>query len=138
MPVPYYANAHIDETRYVSDKKNWTVGDFISGWENMPEGSTINGSVNSENIYYDIMRNNAETFVDYKNATVDSDCPEFRKILEFCNRFESNNSQKGEYYYEQPRMITYINLSNINFTKLFGEHNNDILQFTTTLSYRVE
>lgn len=130
LPISYLANTLIGETRYVGDNENWTVDDFISAWENMPEGSTVNGSLNSENIYYDILRSNLETFIDYENIKVNFDCSEFRKILEFCNRFESNNNQKGTYVYDAPKMINHMDLSNISSAKLFGEYGNEILQFT--------
>lgn len=133
IPVSYYASTLIGESKYVGDKENWTVDEFISHWEQMPEGSTVNGSINSENIYYDVLRSNLESFVDYENLKVNFDCPEFRKILEFCNRFESNNSQKGEYLYEAPRMVTYIDISGVSGAKLFGENGGEQLGNTTPL-----
>ncbi|MCM1507477.1 MAG: extracellular solute-binding protein [Ruminococcus flavefaciens] len=130
LPMSYIANTMVGETRYVGNKENWTVDEFISAWENMPEGSTVNGSINSENIYYDVLRSNLESFIDYENAEVNFDCAEFRKILEFCNRFESNNNQKSTYVYDAPKMVSYLDLSGINGAKLFGENGNEILQFT--------
>lgn len=121
LPMYYSLTTLIGETRYVGDKENWTVDDFISRWEQMPEGSTVNGSRNSENIYYDILRNNLESFVDYENVKVDFDCPEFRKILEFCNRFESNNGQKCEWDYESPKFVVTFDLSGIMSANVFGD-----------------
>lgn len=126
LPMYYMLNTLFGETKYVGDKENWTVDDFISHWEQMPEGSTVNGSRNSENIYYDILRNNLESFVDYKNVKVNFDCPEFRKILEFCNRFESNNGQKTEWDYESPRMVSYTFIGGIMASKLFGENGDEV------------
>lgn len=124
LPMYYMVTTLIGETRYVGNKENWTVDDFISCWEQMPEGSTVNGSLNSEDIYYDILRSNLPTFVDYENIEVNFDCQEFRKILEFCNRFESNNGQKGEWDYESPRFVVAYGLSGIMSAKVFGESDN--------------
>ena len=131
MPVSYFGSTLIGESKYVGDKENWTVDEFISHWEQMPEGSTVNGSINSENIYYDVLRENLESFVDYENLKVNFDCPEFKKILEFCNRFESNGNNKGTYIYDAPSMVSYIYISSVDNAKLFGEHGNEKLQFTT-------
>lgn len=129
LPVFYYASTLVGESRYVGDKENWTVDEFISHWEHMPDGATVNGSSDSENIYYDILRSNLETFVDYENVIVDFDCPEFRKILEFCNRFESNHGQKGEWNYESPRMVVRSEIRGFTAAKLFGEHGDEILGY---------
>lgn len=124
LPMYYSLTTLVGESRYVGDKENWTVDDFISHWEQMPEGATVNGSINSENIYYDILRSNLVSFVDYENAKVNFNCPEFRKILEFCNRFESNNGQKGELDYESQRFVLAYGLSGIMSAKVFGESDN--------------
>ncbi len=121
LPMFYYAITLAGETKYVGDKENWTVDDFISCWENMPEGSTVNGVRNSENIYRGILSGNLETFVDYENAEVNFDCPEFRKILEFCSRFEYTN-RKGEWDYESPIMVSPRYLSGIMSADLFREN----------------
>ena len=121
LPMYYSLTTLVGESRYVGDKENWTVDDFISHWEQMPEGSTVNGTLNSENTYYDVLRGNLEMFVDYDNAEVNFDCPEFKKILEFCNRFESNHGQKAMYAYDAPNMVTVCYLSGIMSSKLFGD-----------------
>ncbi|MDE5772213.1 MAG: extracellular solute-binding protein [Ruminococcus sp.] len=121
LPMYYMVTTLIGETRYVGNKENWTVDDFISCWEQMPEGSTVNGVRNSENIYRGILRGNLETFVDYEKVEVNFDCPEFRKILEFCNRFETTG-QKGEWDYESPIMVSPRYLDGIMSALLFGEN----------------
>lgn len=121
LPMYYGLSTLIGETRYVGDKENWTVDDFISHWEQMPEGSTVNGSGNSENIYRTVLRGNLESFIDYEKAEVNFDCHEFRKILEFCNRFESNNGEKTEWNYESPQFVTSYDLRGIMSSRVFGK-----------------
>jgi ABC-type glycerol-3-phosphate transport system substrate-binding protein len=125
MPVYYNLQTLIGQKKYVGDKENWTVDDFISHWEQMPEGSTIDTAVNSENVYYTILRANLESFVDYENAEVHFDSPEFKKILEFCNRFPSNNGQKGECDYESPIFVEQRIFSGIMSAKWFCETSDD-------------
>lgn len=121
LPAYYSLTTLVGESRYVGDKENWTVDDFISHWEQMPEGSTVNGSRDSENIFRDVLVSNLPSFIDYENAKVNFECSEFRKILEFCNRFESNHGQKGEWDYESPRFVIAYGLSGIMSANVFGE-----------------
>lgn len=121
LPMYYSLTTLVGESRYVGDKENWTVDDFISHWEQMPEGSTVNGSRDSENIFRDVLVSNLPSFIDYENVKVNFDCPEFRKILEFCNRFESNHGQKGEWDYESPRFVVAYGLSGIMSANVFGD-----------------
>lgn len=120
LPTFYQANTLIGETRYVGNKENWTIDDFISHWEQMPEGSTISGSLNSENIYYVVLRSNLESFVDYGNATVNFDSPEFKRILEFCGTFQSNNGQKTDLNYDVPNFVSDYELSGIMSSLVFS------------------
>ncbi|MDE5619131.1 MAG: hypothetical protein K2O29_05225 [Ruminococcus sp.] len=70
-----------------------------------------------------------ETFVDYENAEVNFDCQEFRKILEFCNRFECTG-QKGERDYESPIIVSPRYLNGIMSAMLFRENSEtDMMYF---------
>jgi ABC-type glycerol-3-phosphate transport system substrate-binding protein len=111
IPTHYWAKTLIGKSEYVGTKQNWTIDEFTDRWEAMPEGSTVNGSVNAENIYYDVLRANTPSFVDYAECQVHFDDPDFRKMLEFCNTFPSNSGQKGEYNYNGEAMVhvEYVN-----------------------------
>ncbi len=110
LPTFYGATTLIGETRYVGTKENWTVDAFISRWEQMPNNATIGGSRRSEDVYYDLLRNNLEAFVDYENAQVHFDSPDFKRILEFCGSFESNHGEKTAYDYEAPEFVFEFHL----------------------------
>ena len=112
FPAYYYAVSLLGRAEYVGTKENWSIDEFISRWNDMPYGSTVNGAVNAENVYYDILRANTPAFVDYKNAEVHFDSLDFRKMLKFCNTFPSNNGQKGEYDYDSPRMLSQARITN--------------------------
>ena len=100
IPIFYTANTMIGNPENVGTKENWTIDEMIDKWSKMPDNSTINQARTKENVYYTLMRNNLELYIDYEKGKVNFDCEDFRKLLEFCNRFEYNNRQKSEYDYE--------------------------------------
>lgn len=114
FPAYYYAVSLKGRAEYVGTKQNWGIDEFISRWNDMPYGATVNGAVNAENVYYDILRANTPAFVDYKNAEVHFDSPDFRKMLEFCKTFPSNYGQKGEYDYNSPRMLSQARITSVS------------------------
>ncbi|MBQ9111724.1 MAG: extracellular solute-binding protein [Oscillospiraceae bacterium] len=105
LPTFYGITTMIGETQYVGTKENWTVDEFISRWEQMPGNATISNSRQSENVYYVMLRNNLEAFVDHEHAQVHFDSPDFKRLLEFCGSFESNHGQKGTYDYDAPQFV---------------------------------
>lgn len=105
IPTRYQIDSMIGDSEYVGNKENWTVDEFIDHWNAAPEGMTFNGCIESEYVYYTVLRPNLPSFVDYENATVNFDCEEFRQMLEFCGSFNSANGEKGEYLYDNPVFV---------------------------------
>jgi ABC-type glycerol-3-phosphate transport system substrate-binding protein len=89
LPTYFSVKTLIGKTRYVGEKEGWTLDEFISHWEQMPEGSTIQGSTEKDIVYQAILNGMIGSFIDYKNAKVYFDSPEFKKALEFCNTFDN-------------------------------------------------
>lgn len=110
LPSSYQVHTMAGETKYVGNKVNWSIDEFIEHWNNMPDNATISGSRDAENVYYAILRPNLNAFVDYKKAEVYFDSPDFRKLLEFCKRFASNNGQKAELDYIAPNFMFPYNV----------------------------
>lgn len=88
LPTFFAINTLIGDSQYVGTKENWTFDEFVSYWEKMPEGSTIAGSREKHQVFFTILRNILEDFIDYKNGKAYFDSPEFAESLEFCNRFD--------------------------------------------------
>ena len=88
LPTYYTFDTLVGQTRYVGEKEGWTLDEFISCWEQMPEGSVIEGHNEKDYIYRTILRSMISSFIDYENAKVYFDSPQFKKALEFCNTFE--------------------------------------------------
>lgn len=114
IPTYYEVQTLVGDKQYVGDTQNWTVDDFFEYWDKMPDNSTISGSRYAENVYYVLLRSNLESFIDYKTCEVHFDSPEFRRILEFCNTFPSNNGEKIDIDYDAPNFVYDFWFSGIN------------------------
>ena len=102
IPTFYTAYTLAGNPEYVGTKANWTIDELTARWEQMPDNATISKAGTKENVYYTLLRDNLELFIDYKNGIVKFDSDDFRKTLEFCNSFEYNDREKTEYDYEAP------------------------------------
>ena len=104
--IPQFYDVHtvISKSEYGGTKQNWSIDEFIEHWNSMPAGSTIEGSNCAEYIFMELLRENLPAFVDEKNAKVSFDSDDFRKMIEFCKRFPSNNGQKADYDYTAPML----------------------------------
>jgi len=104
--IPQFYDVHtvISKSEYGGTKQNWSIDEFIEHWNSMPAGSTIEGSNCAEYIFMELLRENLPAFVDEKNAKVSFDSYDFRKMIEFCKRFPSNNGQKADYDYTAPML----------------------------------
>lgn len=111
LPTSYRVETMIGKKEYVGDKQNWTVDEFLEYWNAMPDNATISGSRNAENIYYNILRPNLTSYVDYTKAEVYFDSPDFRRLLEFCGSFESNYGEKTDLDYNAPDFISVYNVN---------------------------
>lgn len=105
IPRSYTAKTMIGKTEYVGNKPNWSVDEFLEYWDRMPDNATISRSRDAETVYYDLLRPNLSAFVDYENVNVNFDSSDFRKLLEFCKRFESTHGEKGDYDYIAPNFV---------------------------------
>ena len=104
--IPQFYDVHtvISKSEYGGTKQNWSIDEFIERWDSMSAGSTIEGSNCAEYIFYELLRENLPAFVDEENAKVSFDSDDFRKMLEFCKQFPSNNGQKADYDYTSPML----------------------------------
>ena len=70
------------------DKENWTVGEFIEACNKLPEGmKPLSDNNTKSNIFYYLILDGNNAFINYENATCDFDNPDFINILEFCNQY---------------------------------------------------
>lgn len=110
LPTYYSVSTLKGESRYVGDKENWTLDEFISHWEQMPEGARINGGTEKYQVFSTIMWNTVDSYIDYESATASFDSPEFIRMLEFCNTFDDISGYKTEY---DPNAVDFVKPCNI-------------------------
>lgn len=120
LPTFYMVWTLCGNEEYVGSNENWTVDEFLSRWQQMPENSTISGSNYAENAYNVVLSHNLCSFVDYENASVSFDSPDFRKMLEFCGQFPSTNGEKMDYDYSAPNFVQDTMLDGIMGAQSFG------------------
>lgn len=104
IPQFYVVRTIISPSEYGGTTENWTIDEFIDRWNEMPDGATIEGSNCAEYIFYNLLRQNLPAFVDEENVEVHFDSDDFRKMLEFCKQFPSNNGGKADYNFNAPMM----------------------------------
>ncbi len=98
MPLSYWIETMVGDAAYVGTKENWTLDEMIEKWEQAPEGTNFGGSNTQWPVYWDLIRSNLGSFVDYKNGTCSFDSPEFIRLLEFVNQFaETKNKIEPDY-----------------------------------------
>ena len=104
--IPQFYDVHtiISKSEYGGTTQNWTIDEFIDRWNAMPAGSTVNSTNCAEYIFMDLLRENLPAFVDEENAEVHFDSDDFRKMLEFCKQFPSNNGEKADHDYTAPML----------------------------------
>lgn len=92
------------------DKENWTLDDMIEIFDANPDMDFSQYNLARQYVFEDIVRS-CDSFVDYKKKTCSFDSGEFKKILEFCNRFPDESKminwetatqeEMDEYYSER-------------------------------------
>lgn len=87
LPMSFQVETLKGDAKYVGTKENWTMDELIEKWEQVPENVTFSGSMDKWDVYQDFLKGNIGQFIDYENATVSFNSPEFLRILKFCNSF---------------------------------------------------
>ena len=88
---------YVGKSKFV-DKENWTLDDLIEKYNNLPDGKRLTEMDYKEQILSLLLYNSTD-FVDYKNGVCHFDDPEFKKLVEFCDKFPS---MEGTIDWENP------------------------------------
>lgn len=119
MPYLFKIDTLCGKTEYVGTKENQTLDEFIANWESMPEGSMICGHDTKSYVYMNVLRNQMFSFVDYANAEVSFDSPEFIKLLEFCNTFYNDDGDYHERAWNAVNMVERAQISGFDSFHLY-------------------
>ncbi|MDE7365597.1 MAG: ABC transporter substrate-binding protein, partial [Ruminococcus sp.] len=104
MPTFYSIETLLGAKKYVGDRQSWTADELIECYNNAPQNATFSLTHDKVHVFRTLLRTNLGSYVDYKNGTADFDCPEFIKILDFCNQFE-NISEYDNTDFEVPLFV---------------------------------
>lgn len=108
LPQFVYYTASYGRTKYVGDKANWNVQDFINACENRPEGMRID--------QFGYVRGHIgfESFVDMDKGTCSFDSEEFITLLEYVSNLPPEESEAlyniTEEMFENPAMEDELNM----------------------------
>lgn len=111
LPLAFQVETLKGDTKYVGSKENWTLDELIEKWEQVPENVTFNGSMDKWYVYDDFMRGNVGQFIDYENATVSFDSPDFLRILKFSNSFPESDMYFSDAYAGMDRFVERCTIS---------------------------
>lgn len=79
------------KSKFIKDQ-GWTIDEMIKAYDDMPDGMRFSVYNYKENILGMIMYY-ISSAIDYEKGTCNFDTPEFRSLLEFCNRFPSSEDE---------------------------------------------
>ncbi len=117
MPLSYWIETMVGDAEYVGTKENWTLDEMIEKWEQAPEGTNFGGSNTKWPVYWDLIRSNMGSFVDYQNGTCSFDSPEFIRLLEFVNQFaETKHKIEPDYKNNFVSTCRYYGLDNFHLS----------------------
>ena len=68
------------------NKPNWTVDDMLAEYDKLSEGSQLTQFDCKEMILMMVLSSLSDA-IDYSNGTCNFDTPDFRKLIEFCDKF---------------------------------------------------
>lgn len=74
----------------------WTASELIDYYNSKPEGTQLTDYDYRDGIFYSFVNSDLSNYVDWKTGKVSFDNGEFKKILEFCNKFPSDYTEEGE------------------------------------------
>lgn len=111
IPTYYVAYTMLGDSAYVGNKINWSFDELFSHWEKMPDNATIMGERTKEAAYRAFVAPNLSSFVDFESGNVNFDSDDFRKALEFCNKFEYGNQEKTDIDFNAPMFCNEASIS---------------------------
>lgn len=95
IPTTFYVSTVMGRTSQVGEKEGWTIDDMIAFIEANPDAEVFDYADKSSMLLYCMMFNR-EAFVDAVNGTCNFDSEEFKKVLEFVNKFPSEYNYDSE------------------------------------------
>ena len=82
---------------------SWTAADMIEYYNSKPEGTSLFQYDSRESVFYTLVMYDLNSYINWETGEVSFDCDEFRNILEFVNKFDTEQDYDKEI--DQHQMI---------------------------------
>lgn len=105
IPSSFSVQTVMGRTSQVGSKMGWTLDDMIALLDENPDSTPFEYATKSSVLTYCMMYNQS-AFIDWENGTCNFDSDEFKKVLEYANRFPL------EYNYDEDRPSTPALIAN--------------------------
>lgn len=111
MPLSFSINTLTGKSKYVGSKENWTIADLKHYWES--SNGKVNFSYNDtkDRVYYALLRDCLNSFIDYEKAECYFDSEEFIELLDFINTFDEPLAYKTESNYFDDTFIKEVSIA---------------------------
>lgn len=116
----------IGSSKVVGEEMGWTVDEFSSLMESLPEDTKTFAYMSSSNILYYVCAMDMDTFVDWSSGKCFFDSQDFIKVLEFASMFPKEiDWSSGEYIsdttliQEGKLLLTTMNVGNFQEIQLY-------------------
>ena len=90
IPDSFRISTLVGKSSEVGDDSGWTPQEFMDFAGRQPEESLILQYENKYQIFQCLFERQADSFIDWEKRECDLDCEEFRRLLEFSNRYPSD------------------------------------------------
>lgn len=114
----FSVQTYVAKSKYVSGP-DWTVDDLISAYDSMPDGMRLNTFDTKEEILSLLLYSTGD-LIDYEKGTCNFDTPEFRNLMEFCDKFPSMEDVID--WEDQDAVMEYYSEDNIKNDKVLLEN----------------
>ncbi len=101
LPVSFELNTLVGAKSVLGKKTGWTLDEMIDFADSCEAGSAIFNKASKSGVMEVCMSANWDKFVDWNNDENVFDREEYKKILEFCNRFAPDESYVEDTKYRQ-------------------------------------
>lgn len=95
IPTTFYISTVIGRSSQVGEEMGWSIDEMIAFIEDNPDAEVFDYADKSSMLSYCMMFNRS-AFIDSENGSCNFDSDEFKKVLEFANKFPSEYNYDSE------------------------------------------
>lgn len=113
-------------------KDGWTVQEMIDYYNSKPAGTELFETATKMGVFYELICTDLGNYIDWSTGEVRFDSDEFKKVLEFCNKFpkeydDEGNQESHKKIKEGKLLLNTMYLSELSNLQLYGQlFDNDV------------